>query len=281
MCRLRLSLPLRQVLALARNDAADTKVKTLGATPHRGDLTDLAALKAGASQADAVLHLGFIHDWANYMASIQTDAAAVEAMLAALEGSGKTFVGTSGTMLGAGTVPLTERDGPSTPNPRGKTEQDILAAAARGVRALVVRLAPSVHGPHDHGFVPMLIAAATKAGHASFVGDGANVWPAVHVDDAAALFVLALDAAKAPSGVVLHAAAENLAFGEIARAIGAGLKLETRSVDAAQAADALGFIATFTALNNPTSTDATRAWTGWAPKSKGLLEEIATGDYFA
>ena len=171
------------VLGLARSDSAAETLKRLGAEVHRGELSDLDSLVAGARAADGVVHLAFIHDFNNYAQSIEADRSAIRAMTAALEGSGKPFVGTSGSMLLASGRTGAETDSPPTEghvHPRGVAEGLALGSAARGVRASLVRLAPSVHGRGDHGFVPFFIKIAREKGFAAYVGDGANRWPAVH-----------------------------------------------------------------------------------------------------
>src|SRR6185312_15103846 len=127
-----------------------------GAEVHRGSLEDLGSLRRGAAAVDGVIHTAFIHDFSNFAASVRTDQLAIEAMTETLAGSEKPFVVTSGC-LGL----RTEEDSPSAAIPR-KSEEAGLAAATRGVRALVIRLAPSVHGDGDHGFVPALIRFARE-----------------------------------------------------------------------------------------------------------------------
>ncbi len=276
-----------EVVGLARNDANAEKLTGLGAEVRRGDLTDPAGLAAAAAESDGVIHLAFIHDFSDFANVNATDLTAVEAMVEALAGSGRPFVGTSGTMLlaqaGGGDAPGSEDVRVPTgepPAPRVAQENLALAGAERGVRSAVVRLAPTVHSDLDaHGFVPSLIAIARERGFAGYVGDGANRWPAVHTRDAARLYRLALE--RAPAGSVLHGAAEEgVPFRQIAEAIGAGLGLPARSVDPAEAEDYFGFLARFVATDNPASSARTRELLGWELEHPDLLADLGEDHYF-
>lgn len=271
------------VVGLARSDAAARRLADLGAETYRGELTDIDRLAAGARDCDGVIHTAFIHDFGDYQANAEIDRRAVEALTGALEGSGKPFVATSVSVLMAGGEVGRETDARATDNPvgaRAAAEEAALAAAARGVRASVVRLPPSVHGAGDHGFVPALIEIARRAGFAGFVGDGANRWAAVHRLDAARLFRLALEHGQA--GSVFHAVAEGgIAFRAIADAIGRGLDLPSRSITASEAADTLGWLAMFAVLDNPMSSEQTRHALGWRPERPGLLTDMVHNGYFA
>jgi nucleoside-diphosphate-sugar epimerase len=189
-----------KVLGLARSDAAAKSVAAAGADVHRGALDDVDSLRRGAVAADGVIHTAFNHDFSSFAASVQTDKVAIEALGAALAGSGRPLIVTSG-VLGL----ATEDDSPIGAIPR-KSEETGLAMASNGVRAMVIRLAPSVHGDGDHGFVPTLIRAAREKGFATYVGDGQNRWSAVHRLDAARLYRLALEKGKA--GARFHGVAD-------------------------------------------------------------------------
>jgi nucleoside-diphosphate-sugar epimerase len=122
-----------QVLRLARSDAAAASLIAAGADVKHGSLEDLDSLRAGASAADAVIHAGFIHDFANYAASAETDRRAIEAIGAELAGSERPFIVTSGTALAAPGRIATEEDPANSDFPR-KSEEAAAAAAAGGAR---------------------------------------------------------------------------------------------------------------------------------------------------
>ena len=152
-----------RVLGLARNDAGAQSVAAAGAEVHHGDLHDLDSLRKGAEAADGVIHTAFIHDFANYGPAAEADRRAIETLGTVLAGSDRPMVVTSGSLVVAPGRIATEDDAASPNFPR-KSEEAALALASRGVRASVVRLAPSVHGKGDHGFVPRLIALAREKG---------------------------------------------------------------------------------------------------------------------
>jgi nucleoside-diphosphate-sugar epimerase len=202
-------------------------------------------------------------------------------MGAALEGSGKPFVITSGTLMLAMLGRLgTEEDVPGPEVPRIASENAAIALAERGVRSSVVRLAPSVHGESDkHGFVPSLIGIARAKGVSAFVGDGSNRWPAVHLLDAARLYRLAAEAA--PSGSRLHGAGEEgVPFRDIADVIGRRLNLPVVSISREEAGAHFGFLSAFVSFDNPTSSARTQELLGWRPTHIALIPDIEEGHYF-
>lgn len=276
------------VTALARSDESAAKLKAVGATPVLGELTDLATLRAAASKADATIHTAFIHDFSRYPEVARIDREAVEAMadaIAAAPSGPKVFINTAGTALAPLGRLVTERDAADTNGPaalRVPSERAALAAASRGVRSAVLRLPPSVHGEGDHAFVPILIDLARRTGVAAYPNDGANRWPAVHRTDAAALYRLAVEhlaAGKLPPGTVLHANAETgVPMRDIAQAIADGVRLGPA---VSRPPEHFEWFAGFASIDNPTSSDLTRQWTGWTPKGPGLIDDLRGKAYAA
>jgi nucleoside-diphosphate-sugar epimerase len=275
-----------EVVGLARSDTSAAALTAAGADVHRGALDDLDSLRSGAAAADGVIHLAYNHDFTDFAAAGATDLRAVEAIGAALEGSDKPFVITSGTLalalLAPGRVGMEDQDtgepGSST-MPRIASEHATMALAARGVRSSVIRLAPSVHGAGDHGFVPRLIDIARDKGVSAVVGDGANRWPGVHRLDAARLFRLALEAA--PAGSALHGVGdEGVPFRDVAGVIGRHLDLPVVSITPEEAADHFGFLGAFASIDNPTSSAQTQELLGWRPAHAALIADLDEGHYF-
>jgi nucleoside-diphosphate-sugar epimerase len=269
-----------EVLGLARSDERAAALAQIGVPAHRGDLTDLDSLIAGARACDGVIHTAYIHDFSQYTANAEVDRLAVAAMSEALAGSDKPLVITSGTLMLAGGASLgVETDqAPNPDGPRAISEKVVVAASARGVRGSVIRLPPSVHGAGDQGFVPMLIDIARRTGVAAYVGDGANRWPSVHRLDAARLYRLAVESA-APGARLHGVAEEGVPVRAIAETIGAGLGLPVKSLTAAEAPAHFGFLGMFIGADNTTSSAITRDSLGWAPQQPGLLEDVRA-NYF-
>jgi len=272
------------VTGLARSDASAARLEALGATPHHGSLDDLDSLRGGAEAADGVLHMAYGGDYADPDDLARRDRGAIEALGRELVGSGRPLIITSGTLVMPGGRVSTEREAPdpdSVAAVRIAGEEACLRFADQGVRACVVRLAPTVHGPGDHGFIPALVAAARREGVSAYIGDGGNRWPAVHRLDAASLFRSALE--KAPAGSVLHAVGESaVTIRSIAERIARILDVPTASLTLEQASEHLRHpvLARFFSLDVPVSSEHTRALLGWEPKHATLAEDLETGDYF-
>jgi nucleoside-diphosphate-sugar epimerase len=127
-----------QVLGLTRSDAGAKSLTTAGAQVHRGDLNDLESLRRGVVMSDGVIHTAFIHDFSKFQEVCEVDRRVIAALGAALAGSDRPFLITSGTGM-ANSAPgrsATEEDAPeiSHPIPRVASEQAAASLAARGVR---------------------------------------------------------------------------------------------------------------------------------------------------
>ena len=269
-----------QVLGLARSEQTAAAVAASGAEVHRGNLEDLDSLRAGAAVVDGVIHLAFDHDFSSSRErAAAADAAAIEAMGDVLAGSNRPIAIASGLGIAPGRV-STEADRAPIGWPRRASEEVTIGLAARGVRGMVVRLPPTVHGRGDKGFVPWLITAARKHGHAGYLGSGANRWPAVHRFDAARVFRLAIE--RATAGTILHAVAdEGIAVRDIAAAIARKLGVGVVVKSAEEAGDYFGFLAQLIALDIPASSVQTRRLVGWNPSEPDLLADLNEGHYFA
>lgn len=272
-----------EVTGLARSDKSAASIAAKGARVRRGDLDDLDAIRAGAQQAEAVIHLANKHDFDHPDISNAAERAAVQTIGDVLVDTDKAFVVASG-LAGLSTGgPATEDDasrahGPESP--RGGSENLALEFAGRGVRSMAARFAPTVHGAGDHGFIALLAAIAREKGVSGYPGDGTNRWAAVHRSDAARLVALGIE--KAPAGARLHAAGEEgIPAHDIAEAIGRTFGLPTTSIAPDDVRNHFGWIGDFFSMDFSATSDATRTLLGWTPTGPTLLEDLDNGAYSA
>jgi nucleoside-diphosphate-sugar epimerase len=271
-----------RVVGLVRSEAGVAELSRLGAAPLRGTLEDLALLTGAAARADAVIHTAFNHDFSRFAASCEEDRRVIGALGAPLVGTTRPLVVTSALgVLPSGEL-STEETAPvagEAAHPRSASERAAGSLAERGVRVAVVRLPPSTHGQGDPHFVANLIRIARAKGESAYLDDGENRWPAVHRLDAARVFRLAAEHARA--GARYHAVAEEgVTLRSLATAIGQRLAVPVVSKPQHEAVQHFGGFARFVALDVPSSSGRTRSELAWEPCQPGLLEDLEHGRYF-
>jgi nucleoside-diphosphate-sugar epimerase len=263
------------VTGVVRSDIAAQRLKG-GYRAVQADVTKPASLVEPARQAEAVVWAATTNDGA-------TDAAAVSAVLDALAGSAKPFLYISGLWdNGHNNGALIDESSPRDPIAmvawRPAVEDRVVGAP--GVRGIAIR-AGSVHG-RGGGSPAMLVRAARETGAAWYVGDGDNHWPMVHVDDLAALFVLALENAQAHS-VFIAAEREAPTTREIASAasVAGGAGGATRSLSVAEARATMGPFVDALVLDQRATSAKAREPLGWRPSRFQILEDLKNGSYAA
>ncbi|MGG4048630.1 NAD-dependent epimerase/dehydratase family protein [Paenibacillus favisporus] len=272
-----------QVTGLTRTDEGAVKLRELGISPYIGTLNDFEPLIQAAKEADIVVN-----------AADSDNIFAVTTLLTALEGSGKTFVHTSGSSIvgdkAAGEYaskvyheeiiePLPEKLA------RVTIDRTVLAAANRGIRSMVI--CPSLiygtgYGIHKDSIqVPWLIELALKRGAACHIGKGENVWSNVHIDDLVELYLLAIE--RAPAGSFFFAENGEASIKEVGEAINRAFELgpKTEMMNLDEAINEWGPEAAHFAFGSNSRVRSTKArkMLGWNPKGTALLEEIENGCY--
>jgi nucleoside-diphosphate-sugar epimerase len=270
-----------QVVGLSRSDAGAESLTRAGAEVFRGDVNDLARLRAAAESADGVIHAAFNHDFANLKQHSESDRKVIETLGAALAGSDRPLVITSGTGLvrSGGGGPATETDDHATcaETPRAATEEAADALIAKGGRVMVMRL-PQTHNARHQGRIALHIQLARQKGWVAYVGAGENRLPAAHVTDVARLYRLALE--KGQAGARYHAVAEEgVALRDIAAVIGAGLKAPVRSITPEEGAEYFGGLAQLAMSDLAASGAWTRRRLGWNPIGPDLLTDLRSMDW--
>ncbi|MFD2138447.1 SDR family oxidoreductase [Novosphingobium resinovorum] len=239
-------------------------------------------MRAGAVNADAVIHTAFDHDFSNFVANCEKDRRVIAALGAVLKGSERPLLITSGTGIGDpgdGTPAVEDVLNLHHPNPRIASEMAGQALLEDGVNVAVMRL-PQVHDTVKQGLITPYIQIAREKGSVAYVGDGGNRWPAAHVLDVAKLYALAIERAQA--GARYHAVAEEgISARAIAQVVGVGIGLPVISLAPEDAPEHFGWFAMFAGLDMPASSRKTRELLDWHPVGPDMLTDLEAMDYAA
>lgn len=267
------------VVGLVRNKEKGDLLTRAGATPMMGSIEDLQLLRRAADDAEGVIHTAFGLDMTRIGELAAQDSAAIETFGEVFAGSERPLVVTSGFLQMTGGEVTEEARPPVMAEFPRASEQTALALAERGIHATVVRNPRSVHGHGEtHGFVPMLAEVARRKGVCAYVGEGHNLWPAVHRRDAARVYRLALE--RGGRNEVYHAVAEEgVPYRKIAEAIGRQLGLPARSLTSVEAAAHFGALAMWVQNDGPASSEWTREVLGWKPTEVGIIADIEQPEY--
>lgn len=264
-----------RVVGLTRTQAGAEILAAAGAEAIFGNIEDLDSLRSGAMLCDGVIHTAFDHDFSNFVANCEKDRQAITAMAEVLKGTQRPLIITSGVGMGSGqqNTPAVETHfNAQHANPRKASELAGLEALNNGVNVSVLRLS-QVHNPIKQGLITPLIEIARQKGVSAYVDDGQNRWSAVHISDAAVLYVLALQ--KSQPGSRYHAVAEEgITMREIAETIAHALEVPAVSLNRSQAADHFGWMDKFVAQDMSASSLLTQQSLAWQPKGPGLIEDL-------
>jgi nucleoside-diphosphate-sugar epimerase len=264
------------VRGLVRSKEKAGLVAAHGVEAVIGSLDDAALLQAQARAADAVVNT-----------ASSDHRGAVEALIAAMAGTGKPFIHSSGTSIvadlamGEPSERLFDERTPIEPLPEraGRVAIDRLVLAAPGIRSIVLCNA-MIYGhalgpPAQSVQIPALVRQARASGVARYIGRGLNRWSNVHIADVAALYVLAL--AKAPAGAFYYVESGEEALGNIAGAVASRLGLgaaQSWSAEDAIAAWGRNLAVLSLGSNSRVRGKAAREL-GWSPTRRSVTDWIA------
>lgn len=259
------------VTALVRNPGAAERLQARQVAAFVGTLSDPASYRDMAAGFEAYVHAAGDSSDEGQLA----DASAVETLGALAADARAVLVYTSGVwVLGPTREPAGE-DAATNPIPlvayRVAREQAVLALAAQGVRAAVIR--PGVVFGSGRGIVADMIKDAEN-GLMRVIGSGENRWPLVYDRDLADLYVRVL--AEPTAAGIFHGVDENdETVNEIAEAFAAHSpqRPDVRMVPLPEARKKLGLYADALALDQVVRCPRARAL-GWEPQLASLTRNV-------
>jgi nucleoside-diphosphate-sugar epimerase len=267
------------IIGLVRNKDYTRELNAAGIETVIGSIHEEAVLHAAISDADAVIH----------NADSADDAYAADSIIRALEGTGKTFIFTSGSAIFGGKENgerndfVHTEDFPLQPRlemaSRVLINQHILRAARKNIRSIVI-VPTMVYGEglglkKDSIQLPALVDFSKKKGFGTYFGKGENIWSNVHIEDLADLYVLALEQAK--SGSLYYAENGASTIKNLAEKISDRYSLQpARPVTVQEAVDTFGPAGGYFgfASNSLCSSDKARTELQWKPQHQSIEHYI-------
>ncbi|ROH97623.1 NAD-dependent epimerase/dehydratase family protein [Chryseobacterium daecheongense] len=267
------------VIGLIRNDVQAKELEAAGIETIVGNIHDEEVLQSAISNADAIIH----------NADSADDAYVADSIVKALEGSGKTFIFTSGSAIFGGKengekndfvftedIPLQPRLEMAS---RVLINQHILQSARKNVRSIVI-VPTMVYGEglgikKDSIQVPALINFSKEKGFGAYFGKGENIWSNVHIEDLADLYVLALEKAKA--GSLYYAENGSSTIKNLAERISERYELlPAQSVTVQEAVNKFGPAGGYFgfASNSLCNADKARTELNWKPQHQSIEQYI-------
>jgi len=265
------------VCALVRDPAKSGRLEEAGLSICTGSLDDARGLARAIEPVGAVIN-----------AADSDHAAGVQIILRAIEGTGKTFIHTSGISVcadlavGAGGGAIIDESTVFEPIPqraaRHAIDLAVRGAAAAGSRTMVI-CCPLIYGTpawpgRESVQLPHLVSDARQHGVARYVGPGLARWSHAHVDDIAEAYAAAL--AKGQAGALYYPENGEIAWGELAAMIGRELGVPAGTWAFDDAIKVWGPRALWTYSSNArTRGRRIRADLDWGPRVDGIEADIS------
>lgn len=264
-----------EVTGLTRSRQGAEMLAASGIEPFYGDIASPESLSRGVSMCDGVIHTAFNHDFSTFGANCETDRLVIEEIAKVLKGTNRPMLITSAVSLGSAGpgIMATENDfNTAHVNLRKASELACLVALQNGVNVSVIRLS-QVHNASKQGLITPLIDVARRTGISAYIDGDEIRWSAVHLDDAARLYILALK--KAAPGSRYHAVAEQgITLRAIAETIGDILNLPVKRIELSEAAEHFGWLSKFIAQDMSASSSLTQQLLGWQPTGPDLITDL-------
>lgn len=268
------------IYGLVRDPKKVDALKEIGIEPVLGTLKDNEVLTKYAKLSDAVIHT-----------ADSDHRGAVETFIAALRGTGKAFLHTSGSSVvgddargDSKSENIYDEETPFVPMDIRADRVAInnlvrKAGIDEWVRSVVI--VPSmIYGeslglPTQSDQLPQVIRKSKAVGAGVHVGKGVNRWSNVHIKDLAELYRLALE--KAPSASYFFAENGEESFQDIAKSVSEALGFAGKimSWPSEEAIAELGDWARFAiASNSRVRAVHARNLLGWQPSEEPMLSWI-------